>query len=147
MTRGNDFNGKHDGWEFSGLNIVWILYYIKRNFLDWSSPGRAFLGGNCPGGSYPGWGFFGWELSRVRIFRVGGILGGNFPGGNFPSTFYGVLIPKLLNKPLASCSFTNLDFLIPQTEHFDCIISLLSFVLKIFEFRFSVFFSTLHARS
>ena len=41
----------------------------------------------------------------------------------------GVLIPKLLNKPFASCSFTNLDFLIPQTEHFGCITNLLFFVL------------------
>ena len=34
----------------------------------------------------------------------------------------GVAIPKLLNKPFDSGSFTNLDFLIPQTGHFDCII-------------------------
>ena len=52
----------------------------------------------------------------------------------------GVLIPKLLNKPFASYSFTNLDFLIPQSAHFDCIINLPFFVLKIFEFKFSVFF-------
>ena len=26
----------------------------------------------------------------------------------------GVLIPKLLNKPFASCSFTSLDFLNPH---------------------------------
>ena len=43
-----------------------------------------------------------------------------------------VLIPKLLNKPFTSCSYTNLDFLIPQTGHFDCIINLLFFVLTIF---------------
>ena len=24
MTRGNDHNGKHDEWEFTGLNIVWV---------------------------------------------------------------------------------------------------------------------------
>ena len=41
----------------------------------------------------------------------------------------GVLIPKLLNKPFACCSLINLDFLIPQTEHFDCITNLLFFVL------------------
>ena len=54
--------------------------------------------------------------------------------------FSGVLIPKLLNKPFASCSFTNLDFLIPHTAHFDYIINLLFFVLEIFEFTFSVYF-------
>ena len=32
----------------------------------------------------------------------------------------GVLIPKLLNKPFASCSFKNLGFLILQKEHSDC---------------------------
>ena len=52
----------------------------------------------------------------------------------------GVLIPKLLNNPFASCSFTNLDFLIPQSAHFDCIISPPFFALKIFEFKFLVFF-------
>ena len=31
----------------------------------------------------------------------------------------GVLIPKLLNNPSASCSFINLDFLLPHTAHFD----------------------------
>ena len=31
----------------------------------------------------------------------------------------GVLIPKLLNNPSASCSFINLDFLLPQIAHFD----------------------------
>ena len=36
--------------------------------------------------------------------------------------------------------FTNLDFLIAQTEHFDGTINVLFFVFKIFEFRFSVFF-------
>ena len=29
-----------------------------------------------------------------------------------------VLRPKLFNNPFASCSFTNLDFLIPQSAHF-----------------------------
>ena len=52
----------------------------------------------------------------------------------------GVLIPKLLNKPFSSCSFTNLDFLIPQSVHFDCISNIQYFVLKIFEYKFSVFF-------
>ena len=52
----------------------------------------------------------------------------------------GVLIPKLLNKPFASCSFKNLDFLIPQKEHFYCITNLLLFVLTIFGSIFSVSF-------
>ena len=52
----------------------------------------------------------------------------------------GVLIPKLLNKTFASYSFTNLDFLILQAGHFDCIINLPFFILKIFEFKFSVLF-------
>ena len=56
-----------------------------------------------------------------------------------------VLIPKLLNKPFASRSFTNLDFL--HFVHFDCIINLPFFVLKIFEIKVSDFFSTLHAIS
>ena len=43
----------------------------------------------------------------------------------------GVLILKLLNKPFASCSFTNFIFLIPQIEHFHCITHLLFFVLTI----------------
>ena len=52
----------------------------------------------------------------------------------------GVLIPKLLNKPFTSCSFTHLDFLVPHSVHFDCIINLLVFVLKIFELKFLAFF-------
>ena len=52
----------------------------------------------------------------------------------------GVLIPKLLSNPFASCLFTNLDFLNPQSGHFDNIISLPFFGLKIFEFKFSFFF-------
>ena len=47
--------------------------------------------------------------------------------------------------PFIFCSFTNLDFLIPHLVHFDCIITLLFFVLKIFEFKFpGFFFYTLH---
>ena len=57
----------------------------------------------------------------------------------------GVLISKLLNRPFASCSFKNLDFLIPQTDHFHCITNLLIFVLTILGF-FSIF-STLYAIS
>ena len=51
----------------------------------------------------------------------------------------GVLVPRLL-KPFASCSFKNLDFLIPQTEHFYCITNLLFFVLTIFGSIISVSF-------
>ena len=46
----------------------------------------------------------------------------------------GVLIPKLLSNHFASRSFTNLDFLNRHSVHFDCIINLPFFVLKIFEF-------------
>ena len=42
-----------------------------------------------------------------------------------------VLIPKLISNPFASCSFTNLDFLNPHSVHFDCIINLPFFLLKI----------------
>ena len=33
--------------------------------------------------------------------------------------FNGVLRPRLLNNPFASCFFINLDFLLPHTTHFD----------------------------
>ena len=59
----------------------------------------------------------------------------------------GVLIPKLLNKPFASCSFTNLDFLIPRTEHFDYISNLLFFVLTILGQYFQYLFYTLRNKS
>ena len=36
----------------------------------------------------------------------------------------GVLRPKLLNIPFASCSFINLDFILPHTAHFDNSINL-----------------------
>ena len=54
-------------------------------------------------------------------------------------SFSGALIPKLLNKPFASCSFRNLYFLIPRTSHFDCIIILPFSVLKIIEPKVLVF--------
>ena len=41
----------------------------------------------------------------------------------------------------------HLNFLIPHSEHFDCIINLPFFVLKIFEFKFSGFFCTSRNRS
>ena len=50
-----------------------------------------------------------------------------------------LLVPKLLNNPFASCSFTNLDFVFPHSVHLDCIINLPFFVLKIFRFKFSLF--------
>ena len=31
----------------------------------------------------------------------------------------GVLIARLINNPFASCSFINLDFLLPHAAHFD----------------------------
>ena len=58
--------------------------------------------------------------------------------------FSGVLVPKLLINPFASCSFTNLDLLIQYSAHFDCIIILPFFVLEIFESKFPAFFCTLH---
>ena len=75
MTLGNDLNGKHDGWEFSGLNIVWVETILDRIF--WIGVIRV-------------------GIFRVRIVRVGVIRGGNFTrwndpvgiiqGGNFHST-------------------------------------------------------------
>ena len=44
----------------------------------------------------------------------------------------GVLIPRLLSKTFPSCSFINLDFLIPHSVHFDCIINLAFFYFKNF---------------
>ena len=65
----------------------------------------------------------------------------------FGNLLKGILISKLLNNPFASCSFTNFEFLCPPSVHFDCIISLPCFVLNIFEFKLSGFFSTLYAVS
>ena len=42
-----------------------------------------------------------------------------------------VLIPKLLNNPLASCSLINLDFLLSRTAPVDKINSFLLFVFTI----------------
>ena len=55
----------------------------------------------------------------------------------------GVLRPKLLSIPFDSRSFINLDFLLPQTTHFDDDIVLPCFVFNSFEFTFSLFFLTL----
>ena len=54
--------------------------------------------------------------------------------------FYLCFFSKLLNKPFASCSFTNLDFLILQAKHYNCVINLLFFVLTVFGSTFSVSF-------
>ena len=43
-----------------------------------------------------------------------------------------VLIPKLLNIPIACCSLINLDFLLPHVAQFDCIIYLFCLLLTIF---------------
>ena len=54
--------------------------------------------------------------------------------------FNGVLRPRLLNNPFASCSFINLDFLLPHTAHFDDKISLSFSVFNTFESTLSVSF-------
>ena len=57
---------------------------------------------------------------------------------------HGVLRPKLLNNPFASCLFINLDFLIPHISHLDNKIDLPLLATKTFGFIFSVFFYTLN---
>ena len=52
----------------------------------------------------------------------------------------GVLIPNLLNNPLASCLLINLEFLLPHIAHFDNIISLPLLVLETCGFMFFVYF-------
>ena len=52
----------------------------------------------------------------------------------------GVLIPKLLNNPFASCFFINFDFLFLHTEHCDNNINLLFLVFITFELILSLFF-------
>ena len=59
----------------------------------------------------------------------------------------GVLIPTLLNNPLASCSFINFVFLLPQEAHFDYSITLPFLVFIIFASLFSVSFCTLNNMS
>ena len=51
-----------------------------------------------------------------------------------------ILIPKLLNNPLASCSLSNFDFLLLHTKHFDKSIILHFLVLATLGFLLSVFF-------
>ena len=57
--------------------------------------------------------------------------------------FNGVLRPKLLNNPFASCSLMNFDFLLPHIAHVDKIIALPLVVFETFGFKLSVFFFTL----
>ena len=52
----------------------------------------------------------------------------------------GVLIPKLLSNPFASCSLISFDFLLSHVAHFDYIIVLPLLVFKALEFMLSVFF-------
>ena len=54
--------------------------------------------------------------------------------------FNGVLRPKLLINPFASCSFTNFYFLLPHTEYFDNNTVLPFLVFNIFESTHSVSF-------
>ena len=60
----------------------------------------------------------------------------------FRNKFNGVLRPRLLNNRFASCSFINLDFLLPHTAHFDDNIDLPFLVFNTLEFTF--FLSFLH---
>ena len=74
MTCGNNLNGKHDGWEFTRLNIVWVGTVLDEIF--WIGIIRIgifwvviilvgnFLGGNCLGGNHPG------TIFRVGVFQV-----------------------------------------------------------------------------
>ena len=56
----------------------------------------------------------------------------------------GVLRPKLLHNPLASCSLINLDFLLPHIAHFCSSIVLFLLVFEILGFLFYEFFNTLN---
>ena len=53
-----------------------------------------------------------------------------------------VLRPKLLNIPFASCSFINLDFLLPNIAYFDDNIVLPFLVFKTLELKLLSFFCT-----
>ena len=53
--------------------------------------------------------------------------------------FNGVLRPKLLNNPFASCFFINRDFLLPHTPHFDEKNCLPFLVFNIFYLKFPHF--------
>ena len=74
--------------------------------------------------------YLSFKLYYNRIFNNGTLL-------------KGVLIPKLLNIPIACCSLINLDFLLPHAAQFDCIISLFCLFLTILGLLFLAYF--LHA--
>ena len=59
----------------------------------------------------------------------------------------GVLKPKLLNNPFHFCSFTNLDFLLLHTAHFDDNIVLPFLVFNIFNIHSFYLFCTLNSMS
>ena len=59
---------------------------------------------------------------------------------NNGTLFKGVLIPKLLNNPLACCSLINLDFLLPHNAQFDCIIDVSFLLLTILGLALLVYF-------
>ena len=67
MMCGNDLNGEHDEWEFTGLNTVGVRTIV--GWIFWI--GEIWVG-----------------IFRVRIVHVGIILGGNLPGGNCPGESY-----------------------------------------------------------
>ena len=58
----------------------------------------------------------------------------------------GVLRPKLLNNPFASCFLINLDFLLRYIAHFDNNIVLPLLVFETTGSMFSVFFYTLKSK-
>ena len=53
----------------------------------------------------------------------------------------GDLRPRLLNIPIVSCCFINVDFFLPHIAHFDYNINLPLLVFETFGFMFSVFFA------
>ena len=57
--------------------------------------------------------------------------------------FNGLLLPRLLNNPFASCFLINLDFLLPHIAHFDNIIILPLLVFDTTGLMFPVFFCPL----
>ena len=59
---------------------------------------------------------------------------------NIGSLCKGVLIPRLLNNPFASCFLINFEFLAPYIAHLDNIIGLSLLVFETTGLMFSVFF-------
>ena len=63
ITRGNDLNGKHDEWEFTELNTVWVRTILDGIFwigvISWV--GIFWLG--IAWWESSGWQFCGWEFS------------------------------------------------------------------------------------